>query len=354
MSLGVPKAGHCQALGLRGRAARPGTGSHAAGRGAVRREEAPSPKHLSRSSPGLASSPCFNLDTEQPTTFRVDSAGFGHGVVQSAHSWVVVGAPQEIKAGGLHQCDYSTGSCEPLCLQVSPEAVNMSLGLSLAAATSPSQMLVSRPGSQEGPEGRSGDGGCWGWGLGPRTQRTPRTTLSECPRQKHDIVFLIGGSGSISSDNFAVMNNSVRSQFQRPSPRVLPHFSLMQFSSTFRTRFMFNDFIHRSPHSHSHPDSPCGFARRLWVLFSPDRNQPFTASNGGRKDKLGDCLDHRDVIPEAEAAGVIRYAIGMTPPHTHTLIASCQGNCPRAQKAQPLSSCCRRTREPFPELPDAV
>uniref|UniRef100_A0A8C8Z2L8 Uncharacterized protein n=1 Tax=Prolemur simus TaxID=1328070 RepID=A0A8C8Z2L8_PROSS len=64
-----------------------------------------------------ASSPCFNLDTEQPTTFRVDSAGFGHGVVQSAHSWVVVGAPQEIKAGGLHQCDYSTGSCEPLCLQ---------------------------------------------------------------------------------------------------------------------------------------------------------------------------------------------------------------------------------------------
>ena len=34
---------------------------------------------------------------------------------------VVVGAPQEIKAanqtGGLYQCDYSTGKCEPIQLQ---------------------------------------------------------------------------------------------------------------------------------------------------------------------------------------------------------------------------------------------
>lgn len=41
----------------------------------------------------------------------------------------------------------------------------MSLGLSLTAATSPSQLLVSCPGSQEHPEGRSGDLGLLELGL---------------------------------------------------------------------------------------------------------------------------------------------------------------------------------------------
>uniref|UniRef100_A0A8P0PL57 Integrin subunit alpha X n=1 Tax=Canis lupus familiaris TaxID=9615 RepID=A0A8P0PL57_CANLF len=96
----------------------------------------------------LASSLCFNLDTEQPKSFLMESAGFGHSVVQYDNSWVVVGAPQEIKAanqtGGLYQCDYSTGKCEPIQLQVPLEAVNMSLGLSLAASTKPSQLLVTQ------------------------------------------------------------------------------------------------------------------------------------------------------------------------------------------------------------------
>ncbi|EAW50502.1 hCG1989692, isoform CRA_b, partial [Homo sapiens] len=105
----------------------------------------------------LATSLGFNLDTEELTAFRVDSAGFGDSVVQYANSWVVVGAPQKITAanqtGGLYQCGYSTGACEPIGLQVPPEAVNMSLGLSLASTTSPSQLLVSGPGSQEASEG---------------------------------------------------------------------------------------------------------------------------------------------------------------------------------------------------------
>uniref|UniRef100_A0A2K5C0D3 Integrin subunit alpha X n=1 Tax=Aotus nancymaae TaxID=37293 RepID=A0A2K5C0D3_AOTNA len=109
----------------------------------------------------LATSLGFNLDTEQPTAFRVDSAGFGDSVVQYANSWVVVGAPHEMTAanqtGGLYQCSYITGSCQPIGLQVPPEAVNMSLGLSLVATTSPSQLL-------EAPAGRRGDPGPRGLG----------------------------------------------------------------------------------------------------------------------------------------------------------------------------------------------
>uniref|UniRef100_A0A8C9JVC3 Uncharacterized protein n=1 Tax=Panthera tigris altaica TaxID=74533 RepID=A0A8C9JVC3_PANTA len=109
--------------------------------------------------PGLASSLCFNLDTDQPTTFLMESAGFGYSVVQYANSWVVVGAPQEIKAanqtGSLYQCDYRTGKCEPIRLKIPPEAVNMSLGLSLAASTNPSQLLAQRlPAALQGE--------CWG------------------------------------------------------------------------------------------------------------------------------------------------------------------------------------------------
>uniref|UniRef100_A0A8D1UDL7 Integrin alpha-2 domain-containing protein n=1 Tax=Sus scrofa TaxID=9823 RepID=A0A8D1UDL7_PIG len=123
----------------------------------------------------LASSLCFNLDTDQPTIFRVDSAGFGHSVVQYAN-WLVVGAPQEVRAanqtGGLYRCDYSTSLCEAIHLQVPPEAVNMSLGLSMAATTKPFQLLVSCPGSREHPERGDGDLEALGQEVGKRDTLT--------------------------------------------------------------------------------------------------------------------------------------------------------------------------------------
>lgn len=48
---------------------------------------------------------------------------------------------------------------------------------------------------------------------------------AECPRQEHDIVFLIDGSGSIYFKDFAKMLSFVKavmSQFQRPSTQVCP------------------------------------------------------------------------------------------------------------------------------------
>lgn len=54
------------------------------------------------------------------------------------------------------------------------------------------------------------------WGLVP-------SPSPECPKQDQDIVFLIDGSGSISSSDFNKMLNFVKavmSQFQRPSSQV--------------------------------------------------------------------------------------------------------------------------------------
>ncbi|XP_039740337.1 integrin alpha-X isoform X1 [Pteropus medius] len=276
----------------------------------------------------LASSVCFNLDTDKPTTFLMDSAGFGHSVVQYANSWVVVGAPQEIKAanqtGGLYQCDYSTATCEPIRLQVPPEAVNMSLGLSLTASTNPSQLLACGPTVHHAcRENMYLTGFCFllsfpSW----QAQRLP-SALQECPKQEQDIVFLIDGSGSISSNDFAKMLNFVKavmSQFQRPNTQ----FSLMQFSNQFRVHFTFKDFTYNS--------DPLGLLDSVYQLRGATHTatairkvikQLFSAPSGARNDaskilivitdgnKQGDYLDYKDVIPMAEAAGIIRYAVGV-------------------------------------------
>jgi hypothetical protein len=62
----------------------------------------------------------------------------------------------------------------------------------------------------------------------------------------------------------------------------------------------------------------------LLIHYFPDREELFTARNGARKDatkilivitdgrKEGDNKDYNDVIPKAEKAGIIRYAIGVS------------------------------------------
>uniref|UniRef100_A0A8C0L5Y2 Integrin subunit alpha X n=1 Tax=Canis lupus dingo TaxID=286419 RepID=A0A8C0L5Y2_CANLU len=276
----------------------------------------------------LASSLCFNLDTEQPKSFLMESAGFGHSVVQYDNSWVVVGAPQEIKAanqtGGLYQCDYSTGKCEPIQLQVPLEAVNMSLGLSLAASTKPSQLLACGPTVHHTcNENIYLTGFCFLLGSPSwQAQRLP-AALQECPKQEQDIVFLIDGSGSISPRDFIKMLNFVKavmSQFQRPSTQ----FSLMQFSNNFRVHFTFEVFTYSSnPLALLDSVSQLGGLTHTATAIRIVTNELFSASKGARKDaskilivitdgqKKGDSLGYEDVIPMAEAAGIIRYAVGV-------------------------------------------
>ncbi|XP_073744184.1 integrin alpha-X-like isoform X2 [Callorhinus ursinus] len=276
----------------------------------------------------LASSLCFNLDTDQPKTFLMDSAGFGHSVVQYGNTWVVVGAPQEIKAanqtGGLYQCDYSMGKCEPIHLQIPPEAVNMSLGLTLAASTNPSQLLACGPTVHHTcQENMYLTGFCFLLGSSSwQTQRLP-AALQECPKQEQDIVFLIDGSSSISFRDFRKMLNFVEAvmrQFQRPSTQ----FSLMQFSNAFRVHFTFKDFTYSSnPLVLLDSVRQLGGYTHTATAIQIVTNELFSTSGGARKDaskilivitdgqKQGDRLGYEDVIPMAEAAGIIRYAVGV-------------------------------------------
>ncbi|XP_077763542.1 integrin alpha-M isoform X3 [Canis aureus] len=277
----------------------------------------------------------FNLDTKNAEIFQENARGFGHSVVQLEGSRFVVGAPQEIKAanqtGGLYQCDYSTGKCEPIQMQVPLEAVNISLGLSLAFATNPFRLLACGPTvHQTCKENTYVNGLCFLFGsnLWQPPQSFPEK-LRECPRQDSDIAFLIDGSGSINPTDFQRMKefvSTVMDQFK--NSKTL--FSLMQFSEDFQIHFTFNEFK-KNP-------KPSFLVKSIKQLLGRTHTatgirkvvrELFHSSSGAREnalkilvvitdgEKYGDPLDYKDVIPEADREGIIRYVIGVGDAFNH-------------------------------------
>uniref|UniRef100_G1S2M6 Integrin subunit alpha M n=1 Tax=Nomascus leucogenys TaxID=61853 RepID=G1S2M6_NOMLE len=271
----------------------------------------------------------FNLDTENAMTFQENARGFGQSVVQLQGSRVVVGAPQEILAdnqrGSLYQCDYSIGSCEPIHLQVPVEAVNMSLGLSLAATTSPPQLLACGPTvHQTCSENTYVKGLCFLFGsnLRQQPQKFPEA-LRGCPQEDSDIAFLIDGSGSINPNDFQKMKEFVSTVMEQlKKSKTL--FSLMQYSEEFWTHFTFKEF-------QDNPN-PRSLVKPIMQLFGRTHTatgirkvvrELFNITQGARKnafkilvvitdgEKFGDPLGYEDVIPEADREGVIRYVIGV-------------------------------------------
>ncbi|XP_054549697.1 integrin alpha-M-like [Talpa occidentalis] len=277
----------------------------------------------------LALCDAFNLDAENAVVFQEPARGFGQSVVQFDGSRVVVGAPQEIAApnqtGALYECDYSTGACKPVRLRVPPEAVNMSLGLSLAAATTPPRLLACGPTvHQICKENTYMNGFCFLFGsnLMQDPKRFPQT-LRGCPRQDIDIAFLVDGSGSIVPPDFQRMKefvSTVMGQFQ--NTKTL--FSLMQYSEDFQTHFTFKEFRNSL--------DPVSLVRPIKQLLGRTHTatgirkvvrELFHSSSGAREnafkilvvitdgEKFGDPLNYEDVIPEANDNNIIRYVIGV-------------------------------------------
>ncbi|GAB1292755.1 Integrin alpha-M [Apodemus speciosus] len=266
----------------------------------------------------------FNLDTENPITFQENARGFGQSVVQLDETRVVVAAPQEAKAvnqtGALYQCDYSTSRCDSIPLQGSylpPEAVNMSLGLSLAATSVPPQLLACGPTvHQNCKENTYVNGLCYLFGsnlLRP-PQQFPEA-LRGCPQQESDIVFLIDGSGSISTSDFQKMKefvSTVMEEFKKSKTL----FSLMQYSDDFRTHFTFDDFKKNPiPRFHVQPIKQLNGRTQTATGIRKVGENCFRKPVGPREnavkilvvitdgEKFGDPLDYKDVIPEANRAG---------------------------------------------------
>ncbi|XP_045399200.1 integrin alpha-D-like isoform X11 [Lemur catta] len=279
----------------------------------------------------LASCHGFNLDVEEPTVFREDADSFGQSVVQFGGSRLVVGAPLEVVAanqtGRLYDCASSTGMCQPVPLHIPPEAVNISLGLSLAASTNHSWLLACGPTMHRAcGENMYAKGSCLLLGSHLQIIRTVPAALPECPVPEMDIVFLIDGSGSIDQSEFLQMKAFVRAVmgwFKGTNSS----FSLLQYSNLLKIHFTFAEF-HRSSSPQSLVDPIVQLKGLTYTATGILKvvTELFHSKNGARESakkilivitdgqKYKDPLEYSAVIPQAEKAGIIRYAIGVRPP----------------------------------------
>ncbi|XP_053750524.1 integrin alpha-D-like isoform X3 [Panthera pardus] len=270
----------------------------------------------------------FNLDVEEPMVFQEDGVSFGQSVAQFGRSRLVVGAPLEVVAvnrtGRLYDCAAATGLCQPISLHTPPEAVNMSLGLSLAASNNRSWLLACGPTMHRAcGENMYAEGFCFLLGSHLQTIRTVPAALPKCPSQEMDIVFLIDGSGSIDQRDFKQMKDfviAVMGQFEGTNTL----FSLMQYSSDLEIHFTFTKFqSSSSPQSLVDPIVQMNGLTFTATGILKVVKELFHSRNGARESakkilivitdgqKYKDPLEYSDVMPLAEKAGIIRYAIGV-------------------------------------------
>ncbi|XP_042638895.1 integrin alpha-D [Orycteropus afer afer] len=275
----------------------------------------------------LASYHGFNLDVEEPTVFQEDEASFGHSMAQYG-TRLVVGAPLEVVAanqtGRLYDCAYHTRTCQPIALYVPPEALNMSLGLSLTATTNSSWLLACGPTLHRAcAENLYAKGSCLLLDSHLQIIRTVPAALPECPKQDMDIVFLIDGSSSIDKSDFDLMKDFVRAVMgQFTDTNVL--FSLMQYSDRLEIHFTFTQFqTSQNPQSLVDPVVQLKGLTFTATGIQTAVTKLFHSKSGARKGAkkilivitdgqiYKDPLKYSDVIPLVESADIICYAIGV-------------------------------------------
>ncbi|KAG6921408.1 integrin alpha M, partial [Chelydra serpentina] len=187
----------------------------------------------------LAPSRGFSVDVEGPITFQEAARGFGQSVVEfgsASAGGVLVGAPLQMgdvnETGKVYKCDPGSRRCQEIPIQRPPDAVNMSLGLSLAAQGS--NLLVCGPTVHQAcGENMYVKGYCFLLDQSLRQLRRIPDTLAECPRSATDIALLIDGSGSIDREDFAKMKTFL-SEIMKRFHNTDTQFALMQYSHKFR------------------------------------------------------------------------------------------------------------------------
>ncbi|XP_042687169.1 LOW QUALITY PROTEIN: integrin alpha-D-like, partial [Centrocercus urophasianus] len=253
------------------------------------------------------------LDLDSAVAFE-GPGSFGLSVAQSDDG-VLVGAPLDLGGRGrVYRCRVGEKSCRDADVGDLLDTGPMAMGMSMAA--NGSQLLACGPMAQRMcGENAEVPGLCF---LDGSLATTPRA----CPTSSSDIVFLMDGSGSVAAFDFWRMKTfviEIIKRFRGTNTR----FAVLQFSTGVEVHVGFPDFD-RLPAEH---------LERLLLGVEQRRGVTQTASAirvaltrvlagsraGASKvlivvtdgQKYGDALQYGDVIPEAERAGVVRYAIGV-------------------------------------------
>ncbi|KAM8962428.1 integrin alpha-X-like [Pelodytes ibericus] len=270
---------------------------------------------------------CFSVDTDSPIIFQLNDNSFGYQVVHMDNR-VIVSAPLHQTAtnrtGQLYQCTPQSGTCQTISINGNEDDVSISLGLSVAVKTNPSQLLACGPtlqrtcGSNIYMNGR-----CYRLNDRLQIQETLPPSLPECQVYSLDITLLIDGSGSISDTDFQLMLTFVTTVME-DFGKTDSQFSLMQYSSRFQTHFTFNQFTaSRNPQALTRNIRQLTGQTRTSTAIYKVLTELFTLESGSRPkaqkvlivitdgETVGETTPFQRSIGLAERMSVIRFAIGV-------------------------------------------
>uniref|UniRef100_A0A8C3FYV5 VWFA domain-containing protein n=1 Tax=Chrysemys picta bellii TaxID=8478 RepID=A0A8C3FYV5_CHRPI len=263
----------------------------------------------------LAPSCGFSVDVEGPITFQEAARGFGQSVVQfgSARAGgLLVGAPLQTgdvnETGKVYKCDPGSRRCQEIPIQ--------RRGTLCCGACGPTVHRVCG-------ENMYINGYCFLLDQSLQQRQCIPDTLAECPRHATDIALLIDGSGSIRPYDFGKMNRFL-SEIMKRFRSIDTQFALMQYSDEFKQHFDFSQYRRsRNPDSLVRSVEQLRGTTHTASAIRKVVRELFTSRKGARDEttkilivitdgeKTEDPLSYSDVIPEAERAGIIRYAIGV-------------------------------------------
>uniref|UniRef100_A0A8D0GWW0 VWFA domain-containing protein n=1 Tax=Sphenodon punctatus TaxID=8508 RepID=A0A8D0GWW0_SPHPU len=236
---------------------------------------------------------------------------------------LIVGAPLQRGAvneiGKIYKCSPSSGQCQEISIQ--------SRGL----PTLPATLLACGPTVHQAcGKNLYMKGYCFLLDQNLQQLQKIPETLPECPSL--DIVFLIDGSGSINSGDFRTMKTFI-SEVMKRFRNTDTQFALWQFSDRFKEHFNFNQFqTLRNPDDLLRGVSQLSGLTHTATAIQKVVKELFVPSKGSRHnaakvlivvtdgEKYGDPMSYQEATAEADKAGIIRYAIGVSSGFQNKLI----------------------------------
>ncbi|XP_067883689.1 integrin alpha-X-like [Heterodontus francisci] len=277
----------------------------------------------------IASSQCFNVETERPTVFLNSSEEyFGYVVRQFGPEGFLVSAPMARignVTGVIYKCDSRSQACNRIPIPASPEVNIAGVGLSLTAdSSSPPKLLVCAPSlSYSCGQNTYINGICYQFDSTLTSAKNLTPAYQGCPKAMLDVALLIDGSGSISNADFQRVKNFMLSVIKLLKDKDV-QFAVVQFSDEARTEFDFDAYRRSADREHL-----INLIRQMnSVTFTPTgikhvTEKIFVAERGARPDAIsvmivvtdGESNDvdvtFEEAIRAANAKNILRYAIGV-------------------------------------------
>ncbi|XP_066521286.1 integrin alpha-X-like [Hoplias malabaricus] len=264
----------------------------------------------------------FNIESEAWRRFSQSSnVAFGYKVIQKDPSSLIVSDPllqSRNKRGQIYRCDVNQpGNCSPLQMNEPPEAVNMSLGLSMTKDPRTSKIMACGPTiPKDCKVTTTYNGMCLTVDRG-NFKKVPNT-LRDCPPPPQtDIAFLLDGSGSVNRYDFASMKKFVLTLSQGLSSRDV-RFAVAQYSSYCEIHLGFTStlnsyYIDSISQMRGYTYTGAAINKLVDELFAqrarPNAKRVLIVITDGESTDGEEIL--RRAAENAKSKNIIRYAIGV-------------------------------------------